>query len=215
MPLPGKYNVQVGGGFYAFNHPDQLKVYQEKLSESQPFVVIHYTTSSKPWKMLSVNAPKLRDIWWQYRTMDYIDLLQHKPLPDVGLPAKQASLFCFTNSEDLHGISELAKALPNYEFHVAAYSLFGFHLIEDLKYPNIKLHPTMTPFVFNEMLKDSAAYLDINYGSKDQGIIQQFIDQGKPVLAFPDTVTNELKDNRQYRVIPDLQTMTNLIQKLN
>lgn len=212
LSLPGKFNVQIGGDFVTFNHPDQLDMYRERLQQSEPYTVIHYTTSSKPW--MTTNTLQLRDLWWQYHCLDYTDVVMRNPLPSLSVPDKRGNLFCFTNAQEMHGICELAAALPNYEFHVAAYSMFGPKLIEALSYPNIKLHPIMTEITFEKMLNSASAYLDINYYSKNVDIIRKFIDKGDQILSFNDTVTNELRDNPQYHIFNDVQSMINQIEQL-
>lgn len=214
LKLPGQYNVQLGGDLVTFFEHDKFATYEQKLKESQPFKVLHYTTSSKPWT--TANPLRLRDKWWQYKNLSYKAIVNRQPLPDLKLPNKRGTLFTFTNSQDLEALDEIAKALPQYEIHVGAYTQMGAHLIEALRFPNVRLHPSITRFTMRHLLKEATAYLDINYGNKNVDIIEMFMQHHLPVLSFEDVATDQLKDRDQYSIIKknDVNEMARSIEKL-
>lgn len=199
--LPASFNVQIGGDLVTFYDHDHFDMYKEKVAASQPYTVIHYTTSSKPWN--TTNLLRFRQIWWQYKDLEYDEIVNRKPLPDLNLPNKKGTLFTFTNSENIKDLYRLAAALPEYEIHVAAYTVMGDKLIRALRYPNVRLHPSMTRFTFDKLLQETTAYLDINYGSKNPEIIKQFLDKGIPAYSFASVTCNELKDADNYTVLAD------------
>ncbi|WP_295746733.1 glycosyltransferase [uncultured Limosilactobacillus sp.] len=215
LRLPGTYNVQVGGDLVTFWHHDQLDAYEQELKASQPYSIIHYTTGDKPWK--TTTALRERKIWWSYRNLEYSEIINHSSLPNTEIPNKQGTLFTFTNDENVKCLAELAQALPQYEFNVAAYTLMGSKLIQMLKYPNIRLYPSMTQHTLQRMLNGTDAYLDINYGSKDDSLLQRFADRKLPLATFEDVATPNMKDNPDYHVFAngDLAGMVKFIQELN
>ncbi len=197
LTLPGTYNVQVGGDLVTFWQHDDVDRYEDELKKAEPYTIIHYTTNSKPW--MTTNSLRLRDKWWEYRNLEYDEIAQHAALPSVAVPDKQATLFTFTNDENIKDLYELAKALPNYEFNVAAYTLMGSKLIKALEYPNVHLYPSMTAYTAQQMLNSADGYLDINYGSKDEGMIEQYVQKGIPVISFEEVATERFKDQPNYQ----------------
>lgn len=160
LTLPGTYNVQVGGDLVTFWDKKQLGAYEHGLADAMPYSIIHYTTGDKPWKTTS--SLRGREIWWRYCNLDYNEIINHEPLPSCDVPNKKATLFTFTNDENVEHLYELAKALPTYEFNVGAYTLMGSKLICALKYPNVRLYPSMTQHTLDKMLTKADGYLDIN-----------------------------------------------------
>lgn len=213
--LPGQFNVQIGGDLETFYHHDQLAMYKQKLQASSPYLIIHYTTAAKPWN--TTNCLQLRELWWQYKDLEYDEIIARQPLPPTSIPHKKGTIFTFTNSQDLKNLYELAQELPEYEFHVGAYSLMGYRLIQALEYPNVKLHPTMTTFTYDQLLDETDIYLDINYGAKNNDILQQFIDRHVPVLSFNEVATKDLLKQPDYHSFDndDLDGMIKTIQQLS
>ena len=214
LVLPGTYNVQVGGDLVTFFDPSDVDRYENELKKSEPYSIIHYTTNDKPWK--TTTSLRLRDKWWQYRELDYSEIVNHQPLPNNDIPNKQGVLFTFTNDENIKYLYELAEALPNYEFNIAAYTLMGFKLIRALRYPNVHLYPSITSYNRKRLLAKADGYLDINYGGKNEEVIQKYVDKGIPVLSFDEVATERFKnaDNYQTFANDDLSGMVEAIRKL-
>lgn len=199
--LPGMYNVQVGGDLVTFWQRDDLEAYKQVLKRSEPYAIIHYTTNSKPW--MTTNSLQLRDKWWQYYLLEYGEVTSRAALPVIKTSNRQATLFTFTNDENIKYLDRLAQALPNYEFNIAAYILMGSKLIKMLKYPNVKLHPSMTPLAAEHFLRTTDGYLDINYGSKDEGIIESYLQKKIPVITFEEVATPKFRNADNYTVFAD------------
>lgn len=214
LKLPGKYNVQVGGDLVTFWHPDDVDRYEGELKKSEPYTIIHYTTNSKPWK--TTNSLRLREKWWQYRELDYSEIVNHQPLPSDDIPDKQATLFTITNDENIKYLYELAEALPNYEFNVGAYTLMGFKLIRALRYPNVHLYPSITAYGQNKMFKEADGYLDINYGGKNEDVIERYVNKNIPILSFDEVATDKFRDRDNYHIFgnDDLDGMINVIRTI-
>lgn len=215
LVLPGTYNVQVGGDHVTFLDPSNIDSYENELKKSEPYSIIHYTTIYKPWK--TTTSLRLRDKWWQYRELDYSEIVNHQPLlSNNDIPNKRGVLFTFTNDENIKNLYELAEALPNYEFNIAAYTDMGFKLIRALRYPNVHLYPLITSYNRKRLLAKADAYLDINYGGKNEEVIQKFIDKGIPVLSFDEVATERFKDTDNYQTFDndDLQGFIQAIQKM-
>lgn len=215
LVMPGKYNVQVGGDLVTFWHPDDADRYEGELKKAEPYTIIHYTTDSKPWK--TTNSLRLREKWWQYRELDYNEIVNHSPLPSNEISHKQATLFTMTNDENIKYLYKLAAALPDYEFNVAAYTMVGFKLIRALRYPNVRLHPSVSPYQQQQLLKTVDGYLDINYGSKAENVIQEYVDKNIPVLSFEEVATAKFRDSDNYQVFgnDDLQGAITAIKKIH
>lgn len=199
LPLKPTYNAMIGGDLVTIFHQDQLDMYESKLKEAEPYTVIHYTTSDKPWNVVS--CLRLRDKWWQYRELEYSEIVNHDPLPSNAVPNKKGTLFTFTDDENVECLYELAKAMPEYEFNVAAYTMMGSKLVQALKYPNVRLYPSMTQHTLHRMLDEADVYLDINHGPKTVEIIKQFMDRDDPVLTFDDVKTDALIDHKEYETL--------------
>lgn len=214
LSLPSTYNVQLGGDLVTFWNHEQIPEYEAELKASQPYSIIHYTTGDKPWKTTS--TLRNRQLWWSYRDLEYSEIVNHAPLPNNEVPNKQATLFTFTNDENIKYLYELAKDLPAYEFNVAAYTLMGSKLIQALQYPNVRLYPSMTQHTRERMLKETDGYLDINYGSKDEGLLKQFYDKQIPFASFDEVATPSLRDQPNYHVFSndDLAGMVAFIKKI-
>lgn len=214
LPLKPTYNAMIGGDLVTFFHRDQLDMYERKLKEAEPYTVIHYTTSDKPWNVVS--CLRMRDKWWQYRELEYNEIVNHDPLPSDAVPNKKGTFFTFTDDENVESLYDLATAMPEYEFNVAAYTMMGSKLVQALKYPNVRLYPSMTQHTLHRMLNEADIYLDINHGPKTQDIIKQFIEKGDPVLTFDDVKTNELTGQKGYESFKsgDVKAMVKRIKEL-
>lgn len=212
LRLLGKYNVQVGGDDVTFWHTNDTNRYESELKKSEPYVIIHYTTNDKPWNTTS--ALRLRDEWWQYRNLDYSEIINREPLPNNEFYNKQATLVTMTNDENIKYLYELAEALPNCEFNVGAYTLMGFKLIRALRYPNVHLYPSITFYNRNKLLEEADGYLDINYGDKFEDVIEKYINKQIPVLSFEEVATDKFRSCDKYHVFTnnDLSGMVNYIQ---
>lgn len=212
LQLPNKYNFQIGlDAAIFYNEHNNLAHYNSMLKSAKPRLIIHYSTSDKPWKMTS--SGRMRDKWWQYNGLDYSDIRHHSILPVIHRKPK-ASFFTFTGSQDFNHLKELLKALPDCDFNVAAWTNMGSDLQILSRYPNLHLYPLVIGANIDKLINLATAYLDINYGDKEVQFIDRIIKLGKPVLAYEDTKT--LDHNDQQTVLPkdDIDGMIQQLKQL-
>lgn len=99
------------------------------------------------------------------------------------LPPRLKAL-TITDSQDLLAIDQLIEALPFVEFHIAAQTAMGDKLLALADYGNVRLHPGQSAKELSTLAKDMDLYLDINLGGTQEGILDDFHKQEKPILAF-------------------------------
>lgn len=181
--LPLKYNLATGYDFLCYYYPGFDHNYFEKTNIQGS--IIHYTSPYKPWKQFSTG--RYRDLWWQYYDLEWSEVTNHTKLPQVFDYDEKGSFYTFTNSENLEHLEELVKAFPQYTFNIAAKTNMGGQLVKLITYPNIHLYMNVVQVVADSLLDNADAYLDINYGSKDEDTIKKFQATGKPIVSFDDT----------------------------
>ncbi|VPM47831.1 glycosyltransferase [Streptococcus pneumoniae] len=182
LELGRAYNLQVGHDIVALYNN-----WQEHLAFNDKPVVIHFTTYRKPWTTLTAN--RYRDLWWDFHDLEWNQILQHH-LGEFELTSsldKEFSCLTLTNSQDLEGIEELVKALPDVVFHIAAWTDMGDKLKKLAVYDNVRLHPQIVPPVLDKLEESINLYLDINYGSADENFLKSLKEQEKTLLAFQST----------------------------
>ncbi|HHA7320872.1 TPA: SP_1767 family glycosyltransferase [Streptococcus pneumoniae] len=187
LELGRAYNLQVGHDIVALYNN-----WQEHLAFNDKPVVIHFTTYRKPWTTLTAN--RYRDLWWDFHDLEWNQILQHH-LGEFELTSsldKEFSCLTLTNSQDLEGIEELVKALPDVVFHIAAWTDMGDKLKRLAVYDNVRLHPQIVPPVLDKLKKSTNLYLDINHGSADENFLKSLQEQEKTLLAFQSTQHGEL-----------------------
>ncbi|HHG7972241.1 TPA: SP_1767 family glycosyltransferase [Streptococcus pneumoniae] len=182
LELGRAYNLQVGHDIVALYNN-----WQEHLAFNDKPVVIHFTTYRKPWTTLTAN--RYRDLWWDFHDLEWNQILQHH-LGEFELTSsldKEFSCLTLTNSQDLEGIEELVKTLPDVVFHIAAWTDMGDKLKRLAVYDNVRLHPQIVPPVLDKLKESINLYLDINYGSADENFLKSLKEQEKTLLAFQST----------------------------
>lgn len=220
--LPYAYNVQIGEEINSqLGHepaedqvPELYQRYQERMTASKPFKILHYTTALKPWRLIVTNS--YRDIWWFYHNLELSDILEHHRLELLRHPKKRPSLFVMTTSDALIHLTDLADALPMVDFNIAALNLFDPSTMSQASHPNIRFFPNISRNRYQQFLKDSLAYLDINPGYKAMAEINSFNEHGKEFFAFDTSRTKELVGQPNYHVFAesDVAGMINAIKGL-
>lgn len=220
--LPFAYNVQIGEEINSqLGHepaedqvPELYQRYQQRIADSKPFKILHYTTALKPWRLIVTNS--YRNIWWFYHNLELSDVLEHYRLELLRHPKKRPSLFVMTTSDALIHLTDLADALPMVDFNIAALNLFDPSTMSQASHPNIHFFPNISRNRYQQFLKDSLAYLDINPGYKAMAEINSFNDHGKEFFAFDTSRTNELVDHPNYHIFAenDVAGMINAIKEL-
>lgn len=188
--LPDTYNVGIGSQNTIFweHNEDKFRLFNQRLIAARPYKIIHYESSDKPWNLVS--SGELRVVWWQYYTLSPEDICNHVDLPEIR-PKSIGDVLIFTSDQNIDHLQELVTQLPQVTFHIAAWSFFGQKLLKMLKYPNVRLHPTINGTALDRVKASLNAYLDINYGAKDQGIIKEVEELNIPILSFKQVSNNE------------------------
>lgn len=221
-PLPYAYNVQVGEELNSqLGHeagesqaPDLYHIYQQRIADSKPFKILHFTTALKPWRLIITN--NYRNIWWFYHNLELSDILDHHRIEALRHPQERPSLFTMTTSDALIHLDELAEALPMVDFNIAALNLFDDLTLTHASHPNIHFFPNISRNNYQHFLEHSLAYLDINPGFKAMTEINSFNDHGKQFLAFDTSQVKELADQPNYHIFAesDVTGMVNKIKEL-
>ena len=102
-----------------------------------------------------------------------------------------------TDSQELEQIEVLVEELPEYTFNIMALTLMGDKLNNFRKYENVRLHPALLEWNINRLIAECDVYLDINFGRKNQEVIEKVKELGKIILSFENTA-NEYYTNKIY-----------------
>lgn len=98
-------------------------------------------------------------------------------------------LIC-TNSDQIESLGELAEALPDMHFHIAAVTEMSTKLLSMDRYPNVTLYPAARPAIFQKLYAMCDYYLDINYGSEIVSAVKEAFLHNLLILAFVKTQHN-------------------------
>lgn len=125
----------------------------------------------------------MREKWWQYHNLDWATITHHGQLPQLTKSAK-GEFFTLTASDSMIHLAELAQALPDYEFHVAAFSLVSPTLLNYMRFHNVHVYASISQPRVEELMQNCTAYLDINRETKYKDLIERFARNGRPVYSF-------------------------------
>lgn len=78
-----------------------------------------------------------------------------------------------TDSQELEQIEVLVNQLPEYTFNIMELTLMGDKLNNLRKYENVRLHPALLEWNINRLIAECDVYLDINFGRKNQEVIEK------------------------------------------
>lgn len=215
--ITSQYNYEIGMDRWAYMQ--HLTDMQKSLNEMKNPIIIHYANDDKPWNLMS--SGRMRKLWWHFYGMNWDAVVQHEQtilghLTPINHDEYVGSLFTLTNDQNLTHIETLINALPNWHFTLAAYTIVGYGLWKLIQYPNVTIIKSVLSFAVDDLIEKSDAYLDINYIGKFPETVQQFLQTGKPVLAFDSTKVDILVDNSNYYVFDSKEpkTMINKIRSL-
>lgn len=196
--LPANYNYEVGlDRMSAYQDMGNVIDYLNNLSDP---IIYHFETDDKPWNTFS--SVRMRNKWWHYYNLPWDTIINyHKSDRNkvIVSPTKKGDLLTYTYSQDLEHFEELIQKLPDWDFHVAASTYTGWNLNKLIQYPNLHVYQMVTPYMLDQLIKQSTAYLDINYGSKNV-IVENYAKLGKPVYTFDD-IQADLHQFKNYHVI--------------
>lgn len=98
------------------------------------------------------------------------------------------SLLIVTNSDQIANLEEIVKALPDYQFNIAARTTMSERLLAYDHYKNVTLYPTVEEEEITLLLEKNSLYLDINYGNEVDQIIRKAFENNQLIFAFKDTL---------------------------
>ena len=180
--------------------------------------IIHYLSERKPWHTHAEQT--YRDVWWYYHDMEWTELGKNYHLHSLKklhlYPLKVPfSCLIYTASDQIEQLETLIVALPEVQFKIAARVIVGENLSRLVVYPNVTVYSGTVSLeeLDRELVETSQVLLDINYGEKEVEILEQFILQGKPILAFENTKSYEA--NQEIYQIDQVSEMIERIRELN
>ncbi|WP_314756344.1 SP_1767 family glycosyltransferase [uncultured Lactobacillus sp.] len=176
-----KYNYQIGyerksywndkSSFYAFF--DQVRTPQ----------IIHFTEQDKPFNITNTTA--LREKWWEYHNLEWSKIVSK----DINFNTKkypqfEGEAYMLTNVAEVQNLEELVKKLPNIHFSIAAFTPVAFLLSHLSQYDNVTIYPSIIPHKQIELINNCDVYLDINYGRKEELVIDRIKAKNIPIFSF-------------------------------
>ena len=180
--------------------------------------IIHYLSERKPWQVHA--GQTYRDVWWYYHDMEWTELGKNHhlhSLKKLHLYPLRVPFSCliYTASDQIEQLETLIVALPEVQFKIAARVIVNENLSRLVVYPNVTVY-SGTVFLEEldrELVETCQILLDINYGEKEVEILEQFISQRKPILAFENTKSYEA--NQEIYQINQVSEMIERIRELN
>ncbi|HEN8221331.1 TPA: glycosyltransferase, partial [Streptococcus agalactiae] len=142
-------------------------------------------SQDKPWNKYSQS--RYRSEWWYYFGLEWSVIYAQQQKNLNRLTGKTLNLFTLTASDTLEHIEVLAKALPDYQFHIAARSDISEKLANLETYSNIKVYKLVINPILEELIRNCDVYLDINHSYEVEGILDKIKEENKPILAFDST----------------------------
>ena len=89
-----------------------------------------------------------------------------------------------TNVAEVQNLEELVKKLPNIHFSIAAFTPVAFLLSHLSQYDNVTIYPSVIPHKQIELINNCDVYLDINYGRKEELVIDRIKAKNIPIFSF-------------------------------
>ena len=185
-----------------------------RLENSLP-KIIHFAGIHKPWYTYS--STRLRELWWTYRDLDWIEVLSKYPNLNYYKRVNQSKkqIFILTVVAEIKHIRYLIQSLSDWHFHLAAPCDCSEELTSLSQYTNVTVYQNVLHSRIDWLLDDSSVYLDINTGGEVFNVVTRAHERGKKILTF-DT-TRKSMDNRVYDgvfCVDEPEALVNAIKKL-
>ena len=185
-----------------------------RLENSLP-KIIHFAGIHKPWYTYS--STRLRELWWTYRDLDWIEVLSKYPNLNYYKRVNQSKkqIFILTVVAEIKHIRYLIQSLSDWHFHLAAPCDCSEELTSLSQYTNVTVYQNVLHSRIDWLLDDSSVYLDINTGGEVFNVVTRAHERGKKILTF-DT-TRKSMDDRVYDgvfCVNEPEALVNAIKKL-
>ncbi|MDU2560129.1 MAG: glycosyltransferase family 8 protein [Streptococcus mitis] len=185
-----------------------------RLENSLP-KIIHFAGIHKPWYTYS--STRLRELWWTYRDLDWIEVLSKYPNLNYYKRVNQSKkqIFILTVVAEIKHIRYLIQSLSDWHFHLAAPCDCSEELTSLSQYTNVTVYQNVLHSRIDWLLDDSSVYLDINTGGEVFNVVTRAHERGKKILTF-DT-TRKSMDDRVYDgvfCVDEPEALVNAIKKL-
>lgn len=185
-----------------------------RLENSLP-KIIHFAGIHKPWYTYS--STRLRELWWTYRDLDWIEVLSKYPNLNYYKRVNQSKkqIFILTVVAEIKHIRYLIQSLSDWHFHLAAPCDCSEELTSLSQYMNVTVYQNVLHSRIDWLLDDSSVYLDINTGGEVFNVVTRAHERGKKILTF-DT-TRKSMDDRVYDgvfCVDEPEALVNAIKKL-
>ena len=206
--IDSTYNYLVG---LDYNYRDAEL---SRLENSLP-KIIHFAGIHKPWYTYS--STRLRELWWTYRDLDWIEVLSKYPNLNYYKRVNQSKkqIFILTVVAEIKHIRYLIQSLSDWHFHLAAPCDCSEELTSLSQYMNVTVYQNVLHSRIDWLLDDSSVYLDINTGGEVFNVVTRAHERGKKILTF-DT-TRKSMDDRVYDgvfCVDEPEALVNAIKKL-
>ncbi|MEX5938136.1 accessory Sec system glycosylation chaperone GtfB [Mammaliicoccus sciuri] len=109
----------------------------------------------------------------------------------VGKNQQTNNVLTLTNSDQIPKLEEIAKNLPEYNFHIVALTEMSPKLTKLGSYPNVQLFPNASRDKIRSLYKECDIYLDINKGNEILDAVKSAFDYQLLIFGYVETLHNE------------------------
>lgn len=162
--------------------------------ENELPIIIHFAGTHKPWHTYS--STRLRELWWSYRNLDWLEILSKTPNLDFRQRSHQSKkqIFILTLAAEIEHIHFLISSLFDWHFHIAAPCDCSEPLTSLSQYTNVTVYQNVLHSKIDWLLSDSIVYLDINHYIETMNILSRAKEQKLKIFTF-DTTRKSNDDN--------------------
>ena len=189
------------------NGKEDILFWQEKTHDEIPanMLLIFDGKASRCDRVVVQSHPsyeRLRQLNAPESKMDELGYIYSFKKKNLGRPS---ALIC-TNTENVEKLKELAEALPEVKFHVAAITEMSGKLLAHEKYENVVMYPNIKMSTLENLFWECDFYLDINHENEIVEALRKAFMFNQLIFAFnetahclPYTATENRFDARDYK----------------
>lgn len=120
--------------------------------------------------------------------------------------------FVFTNSDQIEGLENLVKALPDVTFRIAAKTEMSQKLMDMVAYSNVVLYQNIDKDRIDYIFENSDLLLDINYYGEVMNASRRAFENNMLIFSFTQTLHNERYVSKD--LIFDKDNVNEMIEKI-